>query len=54
MRKFFRNQGKHYFRLDSAEDNDRLSKYYEGNGYFPVGTCSDDPYIGILRQKSLD
>ena len=46
-------QKKRYFRLDSAIDNDALSRYYESQGFLPVGTCQDGLYRGILRQKEL-
>ena len=46
-------RGKHYFRLDSAIDNENLTKYYTNLGYEPCGTCVDGLYTGILRQKSL-
>ena len=45
--------GKDYFRLDSADDNIPLAKYYENLGYVPVGKCVDGMYTGILRQKKL-
>ena len=46
-------QGKRYLRLDSAEDNASLAAYYASHGFEPVGTCTDGPYHGILRQKEL-
>lgn len=42
-----------YIRLDSAKDNESLTKYYEGLGFQAVGTCQDGPYKGILRQKRV-
>ncbi len=45
--------GKEYFRLDSADDNATLTRYYESRGYTPVGNCIDGPYTGILREKRL-
>ena len=45
--------GKEYFRLDSADDNLPLAKYYENLGYVPVGKCVDGMYTGILKQKKL-
>lgn len=47
------NQGKEFFRLDSADDNVPLEKYYTEQGYVPVGNCKDGMYTGILRQKRL-
>lgn len=46
-------QGKKYFRLDSADDNEALTSYYADRGYFPRGECIDGPYTGILREKAL-
>lgn len=46
-------RGKHFFRLDSARDNEALGRYYESHGFQPVGVCEDGPYIGIQRQKAL-
>jgi len=46
-------QGMKYLRLDSADDNPALTRYYEQKGYLPVGFCVDGPYSGILRQKLL-
>lgn len=46
-------KGKDYFRLDSADDNETLTQYYERQGYVPVGKCEDGLYTGILRQKKL-
>ena len=48
-----RNRGAEYLRLDSADDNPRLTLYYEEKGFHPVGTCTDGPYTGVLRQKKL-
>ena len=50
---YARKLGKKYLRLDSAADNDALSRYYEKQGFMPCGTCEDGPYRGILRQKKL-
>lgn len=48
-------QGKTVLRLDSAEDNLALARYYEKKGFVPVGKCADGPYYsGILRQKRLN
>lgn len=46
-------QGKCFFRLDSAVDNVPLARYYDALGYSPVGTCVDGLYEGILREKRL-
>ena len=50
---YARNNGKQYFRLDSAEDNPKLAKYYEELGFVAVGSCVDGPYQGILREKRI-
>lgn len=50
---YARSQGKAYLRLDSAQGNRQLAAYYQRHGYLPVGTCSDGPYQGVLRQKKL-
>lgn len=46
-------KGIEYFRLDSADDNQKLEQYYERQGYVPVGKCVDGLYTGILREKKL-
>ena len=51
---FAAKEGKEFFRLDSADDNERLEKYYSEKGYSPVGYCIDGRYTGILRQKLLN
>lgn len=51
--KYAREEGKKYFRLDSADDNKVLEGYYAEKGYYPAGECTDGPYKGILRQKKL-
>jgi N-acetylglutamate synthase-like GNAT family acetyltransferase len=48
-----REQGMEYFRLDSADDNQKLEQYYTERGYVAVGTCVDGLYSGILRQKKI-
>ena len=48
------SQNKTYMRLDSAIDNESLTKYYESLGYLDVGKCIDGLYYGILREKRLD
>ena len=40
-------------RLDSAVGNLSLEKYYTDLGYTPCGTCHDQLYHGILREKLL-
>ncbi len=45
--------GKRFMRLDSAVDNEPLSRYYEALGYEVVGECTDGAYEGLLRQKKL-
>ncbi|ORY27545.1 hypothetical protein LY90DRAFT_705889 [Neocallimastix californiae] len=50
---YAKSKGKKYFRLDSAEDNEKLTKYYEKQGFKPAGKCSVGPYIGVLRQKEI-
>ena len=50
---YAKNQGKKYFRLDSADDNKALESYYSEKGYIPVGECIDGLYKGILRQKEI-
>ncbi len=50
---FARTQGKRWFRLDSAVDNEPLAAWYESMGYGAVGTCVDGPYEGTLREKRL-
>ncbi len=46
-------KGKKYLRLDSAEDNASLERYYSSQGFVPAGTCTEGMYKGILRQKEL-
>ncbi|MBR3767343.1 MAG: TIGR01212 family radical SAM protein [Clostridia bacterium] len=50
---YAKEKGKEYFRLDSADDNKKLEKYYTEKGYIPVGECIDGLYTGILREKKL-
>ena len=40
-------------RLNCAEGNARLNAWYEAQGYFLRGTCTDGPYHGLLREKLL-
>lgn len=41
-------------RLDCARDNDALNAYYASFGFRPVGTVTDGPYEGTLRELSLN
>lgn len=50
---YAKEHGKVYMRLDSAENSEALAKYYGDHGYLPVGTCAENSYHGILRQKKL-
>ena len=45
--------GKRFMRLDCAEDNAFLNRYYEGMCYQPAGTCEDGAYQGVRREKVL-
>ena len=40
-------------RLDSAVGNEVLERYYTDLGYMPCGTCHDQLYHGILREKPM-
>ena len=53
LERYAAEQGKTWFRLDSADDNETLERYYTSRGYAPAGTCVDGLYTGILRQKKL-
>ncbi len=46
-------RGVECFRLDSADDNEKLERYYSSKGYVPRGSCTDGLYKGILREKRL-
>ncbi len=46
-------EGAGFVRLDCAADNDFLNRYYESQGYRPVGRCEEGPYVGIRREKRL-
>ena len=46
-------QGMQAMRLDCAEDNEKLNAWYEAQGYLPCGACTDGPYHGVLREKTL-
>ena len=48
-----REKGKQFVRLDCAENNAALNRFYEAAGYLPRGKCTDGPYYGILREKAL-
>ena len=50
---YARRCGVRLFRLDSADDNPRLTAYYDQRGYVPAGHCVDGLYTGILREKVL-
>ena len=50
---YARSQGKAYLRLDSIEGNPSITAYYERLGFHAVGSCTDGPYHGILREKRL-
>ena len=48
------SRGKDFLRLDSAEDNEALTRYYAALGFQPVGTCREGPYYcGILRLRAI-
>lgn len=40
-------------RLDCAVENRALNAWYEGQGYFPAGFCTDGPYHGQRREKRI-
>jgi len=50
-----KSKGKKYLRLDSSGDNEKLTEYYDKQGFIPVGTCVyvDGLYKGVLRQKEI-
>ncbi len=48
-----RRNGKTHVRLDCADDNPRLNRYYEDAGYSICGNCIDGVYTGNLRQKRV-
>ena len=48
-----RERGKRLMRLDCAIHNLRLNEYYEKKGYRLCGTCTDGPYVGNKREKTL-
>lgn len=45
--------GKIFLRLDSINSNKKLTKYYEDQGFKPVGKCHFSTYYGVLRQKRI-
>lgn len=49
-----RRDGKKVLRLDCARDNDALNAYYDCFGFRPVGTVTDGPYEGTLRELSVN
>lgn len=49
-----RSRGRTRVRLDCAVDNGPLNRWYEARGYYPVGGCTDGPYVGTLREKVLE
>ena len=51
LEKLAANRGKDYIRLDCTEGHEFLNQYYESRGYEVVGSCVDELYRGILRQK---
>ena len=52
-RKLASSRSMESMRLDYADDNTRLNAWYEAQGYFLRGTCTDGPYHGLLREKLL-
>ena len=46
-------RGMEAIRLDCIEGNEPLNAWYEAQGYFLRGTCTDGPYHGLLREKLL-
>ena len=53
LEKYTRQKGKAALRLDCADGNTRLNRYYREKGYSPCGTCVDGLYRGILQEKPL-
>ena len=51
--KLAKPHGMEVMRLDCADDNARLNEWYEAQGYFLRGTCTDGPYHGLRREKPL-
>ncbi len=50
---YARQKGKAYLRLDCAQNNPSLIRYYASHGFLPAGTCQDGAYKGVLQQKKL-
>ena len=48
-----RERGRARVRLDCAEDNDFLNRFYQRRGYRPAGLCEDGPYRGVRREKII-
>ncbi len=53
LEEYTRRQGKAVLRLDCADGNTTLNRYYAEKGYHPCGTCVDGLYRGILQEKPL-
>ena len=51
--KLAKAQSMEAIRLDCIEGNEPLNAWYEAQGYFLRGTCTDGPYHGLLREKPL-
>ena len=54
LEEYAHRKDKALLRLDCADDNPRLNRYYQEKGYSPCGTCVDGVYRGILREKYLN
>ena len=54
LEEYARQKGKTVLRLDCADGNSKLNRYYQEKGYLPCGTCVDGLYRGILREKHLN
>ena len=53
VEKYSIQQGVKLLRLDSAIGKQALEKYYTDLGYTACGTCHDQLYHGVLREKLL-
>ena len=53
LEEYTRQQGKAVLRLDCADGNTTLNRYYAEKGYRPCDTCVDGLYRGILQEKNL-
>ena len=51
---YAQEQGITLLRLDSAVGNQALERYYTNLGYTACGTCHDQLYHGVLREKVLN